>query len=99
MHFLVISTVRSDKPSTLQEEARQFWEWLDPLVQEGVAQHVFTKIGRGAVIIFDVESPERMHKIINEWSECIPASFEVTPLLPKKVQERMAFAGVKPIKP
>ena len=61
MHFLVISTPRADKPSTARDNQKQFWDWLDPLVANGTAKHVYTKLGRGAVIIFDVDSHQTMH--------------------------------------
>jgi hypothetical protein len=99
MFFLVTTKPNPVKPSTMQENMAQFWEWIDPLVQDGRAKHVFTNVSRGAVIIFEVDSPEAMHKIINEWAECMPTTFEVTLLLPKKVQERAAFAGTSPMKP
>lgn len=97
MHFLVISTPRADQPSAVRDHQRGFWEWLDPLVQAGTAKHVYTKLGRGAVIIFDVASHEEMHKLVNQWAECVPATFEVHALLPKEHQERIARAGTSPM--
>jgi len=97
MHFLVISTPRAEKPSTARENQKQFWEWLDPLTREGIARHVYTKLGRGAVVIFDVDSHETMHKLVNQWAECVPATFEVHALLPKEHQERIARAGTSPM--
>ena len=98
MHFLVISTPRADKPSTARDNQKQFWDWLDPLISNGTAKHVYTKLGRGAVIIFDVDSPETMHKLVNQWAECVPATFELHPLLSKDHQEAIARAGTNPMK-
>ena len=98
MHFLVISTPRADKPSAARENQTQFWDWLDPLVANGTAKHVYTKLGRGAVIIFDVDSHETMHKLVNQWAECVPATFELHALLPKEHQERIARAGTNPMR-
>ena len=97
MHFLVISTPRAEKPSAARENQRGFWDWLDPLVKAGTAKHVYTKLGRGAVIIFDVPSHEEMHKLVNQWAECVPATFELHPLLPKEHQEGIARAGMSPM--
>ena len=72
MHFLVISTPRADKPSAARENQKAWWDWLDPLVKNGTAKHVYTKLGRGAVIIFDVDSHETLHKLVNQWAECVP---------------------------
>lgn len=97
MHFLVISTPRAEQPSAIRAGQKAFWTWLDPLVRDGVAKHVYTKLGRGAVIIFDVDSHETMHKLVNQWSECVPATFEVHALLEKGHQEAIARAGIEPM--
>ncbi len=97
MHFLVISTPRPEKPSAARENQKQWWDWLKPLKASGVAKHVYTKLGRGAVIIFDVDSHEALHKLVNQWSECVPATFEVTALLPAEHQEQIAIAGTNPM--
>ena len=97
MHFLVISTPRAEKPSAARDNQKQFWEWLNALVANGTAKHVYTKLGRGAVVIFDVDSHETMHKLVNQWAECVPAEFEVEALLPKDHQERIARAGTNPM--
>lgn len=98
MHFLVISTPRPEKPSEARVNQKGFWEWLAPLQQSGVAKHVYTKLGRGAVIIFDVDSHETMHKLVNQWSECVPATFAVEALLPGDHQQRIAMAQTNPMK-
>lgn len=97
MHFLVISTPRAEKPSAVREGQKQWWEWLNPLIERGVAKHVYTKLGRGAVVIFDVDSHETLHKLVNQWAECVPATFQVEALLPKEHQERIAMAGLNPM--
>ena len=97
MNFLVISTPRADKPSAARDNQKQFWDWLAPLQASGTAKHVYTKLGRGAVIIFEVESHESLHKLVNQWSECVPATFEVHALLPAEHQERIARAGTNPM--
>jgi hypothetical protein len=98
MYFLVISTPRPEKPSAARANQKQWWDWLNPLVASGVAKHVYTKLGRGAVIIFEVDSHETLHKLVNQWSECVPATFEVEALLPKDHQQRIAAAGTDPMK-
>ena len=97
MHFLVISTPRADKPSAARENQTLFWDWLAPLKAAGSAKHVYTKLGRGAVIVFDVDSHETMHKLVNQWAECVPATFEIHALLPADHQERIARAGTNPM--
>ena len=97
MHYLVISTPAATKPSGLREGQRQWWDWVNALIAQGTAKHVYTKLGRGAVIIFDVDSPETLHKLVNQWNEQVPATFEIEPLLPKEHQERIARAGTNPM--
>ena len=97
MHFLVIRTPRAEKPSAARENQTQFWDWINALMADGIAKHVYTKLGRGAVIIFDVDSHETLHKLVNQWAECVPATFEVEALLPKEHQERIARARTNPM--
>ena len=35
----------------------------------------------GAVALFDVPDNETLHRILNEWAEIIPATFEIYPLI------------------
>ena len=97
MNFLVISTPRADKPSAARDNQKLFWDWLAPLKKDGSAKHVYTKLGRGAVIVFEVDSHETMHKLVNPWAECVPATFEIHALLPGDHQEKIARAGTNPM--
>ncbi|NYT62719.1 hypothetical protein H0A66_10380 [Alcaligenaceae bacterium] len=97
MLFLVISTPFPQQPSTIRKNQTLWWDWINHQISIGVAKHVYTKLGRGAVVIFDVERPEDIHKLVNQWSENIPATFEVEPLLPKEHQEKISRAGTNPM--
>ncbi len=97
MLFLVISTPRPESPSTVRTGQKAYWAWLNKRVEDGTVRHVWTKCGRGAVVIADVALHEDLHKFINQWAECVPASFEVTPLVTKEHQERIAMAGTNPM--
>jgi hypothetical protein len=97
MHFLVISTPMAQKPSAARDNQKQWWDWINALAKAGTAKHIYTKLGRGAVVIFDVDAHETMHKLVNQWSELVPATFEVEALLPKEHQERIAQAGTNPL--
>ena len=88
MLFLVISTPRPDRPSSVTRARQRYWKWMDPLLKSGMSRFVYARAGRGAVALFDVDSNEALHRLINEWSEIIPAHFEVFPLLdPKAAQQ------------
>jgi len=81
MLFLVISTPRAERPSTITDARTRYWAWLQPLLDAGTARSVHARVGRGAVVLFDVDSNETLHRLMNEWADIIPAQFEVYPLL------------------
>ena len=81
MLFLVISTPRPERPSTLVQDRGRYWDWINPLIQKGHVKNVYARVGRGAVALFDVESNELLHRYMNEWADIIPAHMEVMPLL------------------
>ena len=55
----------------------------------GVCRHTYARVGRGAVAIFDVESNEALHHILNEWADNIPAHFDTYPLVELEATKRM----------
>lgn len=69
----------------MKEARLQFWEWLRPLKESGMAREVYAKVGRGIVVVFDVDSHETLHRLATEWGELIPADLEITPLLGEEV--------------
>ena len=97
MHYLVISTPKAEQPSSMRKVQVAWWDWINALKARGVAKHVYTKLGRGAVVVFDVAVPEELHKIVNQWNELVPATFDVEPLLPGEHQEKIARAGTNPL--
>lgn len=81
MLFLVISTPRPERPSSVLDSRSRYWIWMQNLLDSGVAKSVHARVGRGAVALFDVDSNETLHRLMNEWADIIPAQFEVYPLL------------------
>ena len=81
MLFLVISTPLPGRPSSVTAARKRYWKWMDPLLKSGMSRMVYARVGRGAVALFDVESTQTLHRLINEWSDIMPAHFEVYPLL------------------
>ena len=87
MLFLVISSPRPERPSTVAAQRRAFWKWLEPKQKAKKALWAYARAGRGLVTVFDVRSHEELHAYLNEWAEIIPAEFEVFPLVdPRKAQ-------------
>ena len=93
MLFMVVSDPRPGRPSEIRGGQTSFWDWLAPLKADGTVQACWVKAGRGAVIVFDVPSHERLHDLINAWTEHVPARFTVTPLIDPAYQEAHARAG------
>ena len=81
MLFLVISTPHPTRPSEVREYRKQYWDWAQKQLDSGHMQSVYARTGRGGVGIFDVDSNEELHSLLNEWAEIIPAEFEIYPML------------------
>jgi hypothetical protein len=73
MLFLVISEPRPEPPSAVSNQRKRYWDWIAPLLASGEARSVHAKVGRGAVVLFDVTSNEILH--------IIPAHFTVHALI------------------
>jgi hypothetical protein len=56
---------------------------------------IYPRVGRGAVAIFDVESNEVLHRILNEWADIIPARFDTYPLVDLTATKAALAAQVK----
>jgi hypothetical protein len=69
MLFLVISEPRPEPPSSVTAARQRYW------------RSVHAKVGRGAVVLFDVPSNETLHAHLNAWADIIPARFEVHALI------------------
>jgi hypothetical protein len=81
MLFLVISEPRPERPSSVTAARQSYWTWIQPLIDRGEVRSVHAKVGRGAVVLFDVASNEVLHAHLNAWAEIIPARFEVHALI------------------
>jgi hypothetical protein len=93
MLFQVISTPRAEQPSKARGNQRKFWPWYEKLEKSGVALSCYVRCGRGAIVVFDVDSNETLHRLINEWQECVPAEFMVFPLVSRQHQQRLSRTG------
>jgi hypothetical protein len=81
MLFLVISEPRPEPPSSVTAARQRYWTWIQPLIDAGEVRSVYAKVGRGAVVLFDVPSNEVLHAHLNAWADLIPARFEVHALI------------------
>jgi muconolactone delta-isomerase len=91
MLFLVISNPRPDLPTSVVESRQRYWEWVGSLRASGEVRSVYARVGRGAVVLFDVPSNEMLHRRLNEWADIIPVQFEVHALIdPDAAQQYLA---------
>jgi muconolactone delta-isomerase len=81
MLFLVISEPRPEPPAAVVEQRQNYWRWIAPLQASGQVKSVHARVGRGAVVLFDVDSHATLHRFLNEWANIIPAHFDTYPLL------------------
>ena len=81
MLFLVISTPVPMRPSEVRDQRQKYWPWAEDKLDRGLAKSFYARTGRGAVALFDVESNEVLHGLLNEWAEIIPAEFDIYPLI------------------
>ena len=83
MLFLVISKPVPIPPSQARSNRKKLWEWAEALMNQGVIKDrtMYAKVGRGAVVLFDVESIEELQRLLSRWIELIPAEFEIHPLM------------------
>lgn len=97
MLFLVISTPAPSEPSAIRERRQRYWNWIAPLQEAGIVKSVYSRVGRGVVALFDVESNEILHRYMNEWSDMVPATFEVYPLIdPEAARSFLSASGAGP---
>ena len=95
MLFLVVSTPRPERPTDVAAH-RQIVLAVDrrPTVEKNICRHIYARVGRGAVAIFDVESNNDLHRILNEWADIIPAHFDTYPLVDTQATAQLLAAQV-----
>jgi Domain of unknown function (DUF3303) len=79
--FLVISSPRPERPSSVAKYRQAYWRWIEPKLKSKQALFAYPKAGRGVVVALNVRSHEELHALLNEWADIIPAAFEVIPLV------------------
>ena len=94
MLFLVVSNPRPERPSDLAATRQSFWPWIANYQQSGRCKHIYARVGRGAVAVFEVESNDVLHRILNEWADIIPAQFDTYPLVGVAATRAMLAAQV-----
>jgi muconolactone delta-isomerase len=94
MLFLVISTPRPERPSEVAQARQSFWPWIAGYEARGMCRHIYPRVGRGAVAVFDVADNNTLHRILNEWADIVPAQFETYPLVDLDSAQRVLAGQV-----
>jgi len=89
MLILVNSQPLPVKPSLVAGNRSAGWEWVSALQAKGVIKFFYPKPGRGAVGVFEVDSPEELQVYLTEWAEFVPCTYEVTMLIDPDFQKTM----------
>lgn len=81
MLFLVISEPRPEPSTEVAARRQRYWPWVRAQIDSGLVKTVHARVGRGAVVLFDVDSTATLHRLLNEWMDIIPAQFDIFPLI------------------
>lgn len=98
MLFLVISTPRPERSTEVAASRQKYWSWIRGYQTQGVCKHVYPRVGRGVVAVFDVDNNMELHRILNEWGDLIPAQFDTYPLIDPAATEQLLAAQVSAAK-
>src|SRR5262245_1734022 len=94
MLFLVISSPRPERPSDVAATRQTFWPWIERYREQGICRHIYPRVGRGAVAIFEVAGNNDLHRILNEWADIVPAYFDTYPLVDLDATAQLLAAQV-----
>src|SRR5688500_18443332 len=89
MLCLVISHPAPARSSDVAGARSTFWDWVAPLEAAGTVRYCYPRLGRGAVALFEVDSTVTLQGYLTQWSDIIPATFDVLPLVDVAYQRRM----------
>lgn len=83
MLYLVTSNPLYAQPSEIAEAAIEFKAWIKELHLKGKVVCAFQKIGKGSVIVFNLESNEELDEVMSKWLSIVPVpiTYEITPLV------------------
>jgi len=84
MLYLVVSTPHPSKPEDVKGVRAKWWAWAEDLKSEGKAICYFARVGRGAVVIFDVTSNDELHELLTQWLNMVPVTFDTYPLVSRE---------------
>ncbi len=86
MLYMVSSDPYFSNNKEVAPTRKNFKEWIDGLKSQKKIIQTYHKMGKGSVVVFDVESNNELHKLMVQWLDIvmIPVKFEITPLVTQK---------------
>lgn len=81
MLFLIISNPHPSKPIDVKKMRLKFRSWINDLKSQNKVISFYPIVGRGSVVIFDVNSNEELHKFMTQWLDIIPVNYNIYPLI------------------
>jgi len=87
MLFLVISTPHPSRPKEVKDSRLEWRAWLRDLKAKNKVVFFYPRVGRGAIVIFDVSSNDELHELMTQWLNIIPVNFDIYPLPTPKFEE------------
>jgi len=89
MLFLIISNPHPSKPEESKTVRLEFRHWIKALETEKKVLYAFPRVCRGYAAVFDVVGNEELHEFLTKWSNIIPVSFDIYPLVSPETSERL----------
>ena len=80
MLFAVISSPHPSKPEDVKSARLEFRSWIGDVKSKNKVLCFYPKVGRGSIVIFDVSSNDELHKLLTQWLNIVPVSFDIHPL-------------------
>jgi muconolactone delta-isomerase len=80
MLFLVISSPHPSVPEDVKNARLEFRSWIADLESENKVVCFYPRAGRGSVVMLNVSSNDELHKLLTQWSNIVPVSFDIYPL-------------------
>ena len=85
---LVISTPHPSKPEDVKNTRLEFRAWIKDLKSKNKLVCFYPRVGRGSIVILDVSSNDELHKLMTQWLNIVPVSFDIYPLTtPSEAEE------------
>ena len=88
MLYLVISTPHPSRPEDVKNARLEFRSWIKDLKSKNKLVCFYPRVCRGSIVIFDVSSNDDLHKLMTQWLNIVPVSFDIYPLTtPSEAEE------------